>query len=157
MILELSDALWRSVMFYFKISALIILEFHSEMSVGEGSTGLLFVQKQMEIWSSCSRPCWALPIPEACQTVSFQGDFSLATWEGAKWPLFLEKMLFNSHSVFSPFSIVSPDASLLLSPLGHPLKASLREPAECVTVCLISQIKCLICNQGLVSQIKCSM
>lgn len=60
MILELSDALWRSVMFYFKISALIILEFHSEMSVGEGSTGLLFVQKQI-----CARFGWKSGAPAA--------------------------------------------------------------------------------------------
>lgn len=33
MILDLSDVLWTSAMFYFKTSPLIILEFHSEMSV----------------------------------------------------------------------------------------------------------------------------
>lgn len=34
MILELPDVLWRSVMFYFKMSPLIILEFYSEKNVG---------------------------------------------------------------------------------------------------------------------------
>lgn len=60
MVSELSDVLWKSVMFYFKVSPLIILEFHSEMNVGEGSRGLLFIQKKI-----CARIGWKAGVPAA--------------------------------------------------------------------------------------------
>lgn len=60
MILELPDVLWRSVMFYFKMSRLIILEFYSEKNVGKGSRDLLFIQKQI-----CARFRWKSGVPAA--------------------------------------------------------------------------------------------
>lgn len=81
MILDLSDVLWTSALFYFKTSPLIILEFHSEMSVGEGSRDLLFIQEEI-----CARFGWKSGVPAAnpagpyqFQPMSFQEDFSLGT------------------------------------------------------------------------------
>lgn len=51
MILELSEVLWRSVTFYFKILLLIILTFHLEMNAGEGSRDLLFRKRSVPGWN----------------------------------------------------------------------------------------------------------
>lgn len=77
MILELSDVLWRSVKFYFKISPLIILEFYSVMNVGEVSRDFLFIQKQIFArfgWKSgvpAADPAGPYQFQSYCQPMNF--------------------------------------------------------------------------------------
>lgn len=86
MVSELSDVLWRSVMFYFKVSPLIILELHSEMNVGEGSRDLLSIQKKI-----CARFGWEAGIPAAdpagpyqFQRLVLSGTFFSSNMRGGK-------------------------------------------------------------------------
>lgn len=134
MILGLLDVLWRSIILCIKISLLNILEFYSEMSVGKGSRGLLFIPQQ--IWA---RFGWRSGIPAAGSAVPL--------WPGLPscWislHLFLENFFLQQHerrkkktdyflnkcssinvillSSFNMMYLLMPYSSSLL---GHPLKA----------------------------------
>lgn len=156
--------LWRTVIFYIKISPLIILEFYSEMNVGKGNRFALYPttdlsQVWMEVWKSCSRPycaspAWAFPMLETHQPTSFLEKFFSSNMRGKKDNYFLNKCSSIHVILLSSFNInVSLNALLLLSLLGHPLKAFFKKPVQGVTQCLISQIKCLISDEYLISQL----